>query len=592
MFYAQETGVNTGVFQLNLNSILIDLGFDSLRVRDVLVAYYIDPNDFDDFKLDTAYIEEKMHSITSFTDATRQDKDVYWIGRDPVYVQVIDANANVDPCCPEQVVVFICDPHNEDDAEWLILDETSSNSPVFFTNAGTELDPVWDALGVGLATGEGGYQLEFDNWKLEVLNEDDLYVRYNDVYYVDADLAGLGDATMFTAFPPDIDRIRVANDVSFDVMSIGDTQVYNGSAVNMWFLDRQGNRVNGYVNSDCVFIEVLDPDQNEDILRRERVDAFWDGHQNMPFGPEALRAFECELDPRLFHPINDFLGDTNIFNTGDWAKIYVLNPRSGFWAALDLLETGIGTGDFVSVICVDLVSVYECVPTLFTLPGDTIIAFYQDPSNHSDSAMISAKVGIGGGGTPPSQASTTAFVNAAGAAVTSYTDADLVYVKVVDPSHAGATTLADAVTIGAEAYDLAPLAGATNDTFITVGLDLNLAAGATITATYKDPTDPTDTSADTITVVASKLEIDSFYAGPNPASGPVTFGYNGTGIASTMSVEVYDLAGHMVYENELANVTQIVWDGGSCANGAYIYVVEATDGTDTFNGKGTLFINR
>ena len=71
MFYAQETGVNTGCFQLNLNSLLVDLGFDSLRVRDVLVAYYLDPNDEDDFKLDTAYIEEKMHSITSFTDATR-----------------------------------------------------------------------------------------------------------------------------------------------------------------------------------------------------------------------------------------------------------------------------------------------------------------------------------------------------------------------------------------------------------------------------------------------------------------------------------------------------------------------------------------
>ena len=64
----------------------------------------------------------------------------------------------------------------------------------------------------------------------------------------------------------------MANDVSFDLMSIADTQVYNGSTVQMWFLDRQGNRVNGYVNSDCVFIEVVDPDQNEDILRRERID--------------------------------------------------------------------------------------------------------------------------------------------------------------------------------------------------------------------------------------------------------------------------------------------------------------------------------
>jgi hypothetical protein len=59
-----------------------------------------------------------------------------------------------------------------------------------------------------------------------------------------------------------------------------------------------------------------------------------------------------------------------------------------------------------------------------------------------------------------------------------------------------------------------------------------------------------------------------------------------------MSVEVYDLAGHLVYADELANVTQIVWDLDSCANGAYIYLVTATDGTDTFSGKGTLFINR
>ena len=47
-------------------------------------------------------------------------------------------------------------------------------------------------------------------------------------------------------------------------MKIGDTQVYNGTATTMYFLDRQGNRVSGYVNSDCVFIEVIDPDQNED----------------------------------------------------------------------------------------------------------------------------------------------------------------------------------------------------------------------------------------------------------------------------------------------------------------------------------------
>ncbi|MFC2095795.1 T9SS type A sorting domain-containing protein [Candidatus Bipolaricaulota bacterium] len=619
LFYAQETGVSTGVFQLNLNSILVDLEFDDLYVRDVLTAYYLDPNDFDDFKLATAYIEERQHSITSFTDANRADKDLYWIGRDPVYVQVIDSNANVDPCCPEQVVVNVCDPHGEDDDEWLILDETSSNSPVFFTFAGTQLWPVWDALGVGVAGMMGGFQLQLDNWKIEAFNEDDMYARYNDVYYgadvvfVSSALPGLGDINVDTSFPPWISRVRVQNDVSFDMMSVADTQVYDGSSVNMWFLDRQGNRVSGYVNSDCVFIEVLDPDQDEDQYRRERIDAYWDGGQGGPTAPISVNEFDCDPERRYVHPWNRLFGDTNIFNDGPsnsaeglyydlvsedfgetahagWGKVYVANPRNGRWAPVDLLETGPATGDFVSVICIDLTNVYECVPQLGVRPGDTIIAFYQDPSNHSDNAMISVKVGIGGGGTPPSQQSTTMFVDAEGNEVANYNDADTVYVKVIDPSHAGATLLASAVEIDGVAYDVTPFGAAA--TFITEGLDLGLAAGESVTATYTDPTDLTDTSADTITVIASVLVVDSFYAGPNPFEGEVTFGFSGTGIATTMTVTIYDLAGGVVYETTQTDVSEIMWDGAGLANGGYLYVITATDGTNTFDGNGKVFINR
>jgi len=605
MFWAQETGVNTGVFQLNLNSLLTDLGFESLDPRDVLVAYYVDPNDFDDMTLAVAYIEERQHSITNFTDANRADKSVYWIGRDPVYVQVIDANANVDPCCPEQVVVHICDVHGEDDAEWIVLDETSSNSPVFFSFSGTQLRPVWDALGVGLSDSRGGFQLQVNNWKLEVFNEDTVYARYNDVYYTQASMNLLGNSDP-TAIPPVIERVRVANDVSFDMMKIGDTQVYDGSKVNMYFLDRQGNRVSGYVNSDCVFVQVVDPDQDEDQYRRERIAGYWDGGQNWPFGPIAGAGWDCGPKTGQTHPVNALLGHVDIFNSGDRfsglpatasPKLYVLNPRSGYWAAVDLLETGVATGTFVSTICIDLVSVYTCVPTLGILPGDTIVAVYQDPSNHSDSAWISIKVGIGGGGTPPSQQSTTMFVNAQGVEVQNYTDADLVYVKVIDPSHAGATLLANAVEIDGESYDLTPLAGAQNDTFITEGLDLDLVAGTSITATYTDPTDPTDESSDTINVIASVLNVERFFAGPNPFSGEAKFSFKGSGVATTMSVKVYDLSGKLVWSDEQANVTQITWNGtnaagASLANGGYIYVIMATDGTNTFNGKGTVFIKR
>jgi len=382
--------------------------------------------------------------------------------------------------------------------------------------------------------------------------------------------------------------------------------------VAMSFLDRNGNTVSGYVNGDCVFIKVVDLDQDEDQYRRERVDGYWDGGQNLPFGPWDIEDnhLACAFDDVIDHPFNALLGDTNMFSgpTGvaaagevradtTFPKIYVLNPRSGMWAAVDLLETGVATGEFVSTICIDLIDVYECVPSLRVLPGDTLIAFYQDPTNHSDSAMVSIKVGIGGGGTPPSQASTTMFVDSTGAEVANYMEGDLAYVKVIDPSQAGKSLLANVVEIDGDTYDLTPLAGAANDTFISEGLALGFAAGDTITATYTDPTDPTDVSDDTITIIASELAVGEFYTTPNPFEGDVEFTFSGTGIATVMSVAVYDLSGALVWAEELANVTGIVWNGtdeagAMLANGGYIYVIMATDGTNTFNGEGLVFINR
>jgi len=607
-FHAQETGPATGVFQLNLNSILGDLGFDSLGIRDVLAAYYLDPNDEDDFKLATAYIAERAHSTTTFTDATGAETAEYALGRDAVYVGVTDANANVDPCCPETVLVCLCDPHGSDDSEWVLLDESSSNSPLFQTRFGAKLVGTWDALGVGLAyEGLGGFQLQLDNWKVEAFNEDDILARYNDVVYERGEegMGGIGDADTETAFPPRILRARVENDVSFDLVSVSDTQVFDGTTTQMRFLDRQGDRVSGYASSDCVFIEVVDSDQNEDARRRERIDGYWDGGQNAPFGPVQLNEFGCVFSREGTHPLNALLGDTNIFNdapvvdgeTYGLPKLYVLNPRNGRWAATDLLETGVATGDFVSVTCIDLVDVYECVPTLGVLPGDTIVAFYQDPSNHSDNAMISIKVGIGGGGMPPTQASTTMFVDADGNDVANYTDADLVYVKIIDPSHTGASLLANAIEIDGATYDVLHPEDAGNDEFMTAGLDLGLAAGSSITATYTDPTDPTDTSSDTITVIASVLEVVEFYAGPSPFEGECTFGYIGTGTASVMTVEIYDLAGALVWASELTDVTEIVWNGtdmsgASLANGAYLYKVTATDGMSLFATDGIVFLAR
>jgi hypothetical protein len=278
-----------------------------------------------------------------------------------------------------------------------------------------------------------------------------------------------------------------------------------------------------------------------------------------------------------------------------WAKIYILNPRSGRWAAVDLLETGVATGVFVSVTCIDLVSVYTgCVPTLDVLAGDTIVAFYQDPTNHSDSAMISSKVAVGGGSSTTT-GSQVVFTNEGGTTVSQYTDVDTVYVKVTDSSHAGATSLQDAIEIDGVAYDLT--ASGTTGTFVSGALDLDLTAGETITVTYTDPNDSADTDTATATIIASELDVTAFYAGPNPFDDEVAFAYEGSGVATTFSVEIYDLNGHLVWTKTQANTAEVLWtgvdsNGDALANGGYIYVVTATDGTNTFDGKGLVFINR
>jgi hypothetical protein len=127
--------------------------------------------------------------------------------------------------------------------------------------------------------------------------------------------------------------------------------------------------------------------------------------------------------------------------------------------------------------------------------------------------------------------------------------------------------------------------------------------GDVLTATYTDPTDPTDTSSDTVAIVAGALSVTEFYAAPNPFPDDVVFTYEGSGVATQFSVEIHDLNGHLVWTATQTDATEVVWDGTNdageaLASGAYIYVVTATDGTNTFtpadtpSAKGTVFIDR
>jgi hypothetical protein len=648
MFWAQETSVNSGIFTVRLNNLLTDLGFVGLDVGDVLVAYYLDPNDFDELRIATAYIEENLTSNVMFTDsAYTAEKNLFYLGRDNIYIQVYDETANEESCCPEKVLVHVCDPHNEDDAEWLVLWERGPSSPIFTSQSGYALLPVWDALGIGLSESAGGYQLQLDNWKLEAFNEDSIYVRYNDNRYVQSEYSDVGDVNIKTAFPPRIELARQDNDVAFDMMEVYDYQVFDGlsKTAKLDFVDASGTIVDKFLQSETVYIQVTDLDQNEDNGLRERISGWWDGPtpsdhelyplqgQNIPFGPVSVNEYNCGFPHESGHPINLLLGDTNVngrdmtnLGTGfdlrgwgrdlplvqtgsqtyvpihpeSWAKIYVLNPRTGRWTAVDLFETAPSSGIFRSPDCIEISTQYPCAPSLGALPGDTVLAVYQDPSNHSDTAWRSIKVSRTSGGTAPSQAAQANFCNASGTAVTTYYDTDLVYVKVKDPSHAGATALAGAVKIGTNPFDLTPL-GTLADTFITRAItlaEIGATVGQTITAKYTDPSDLADTSETQAAIIGSVLSVTGYLAKPNPFSTETFFTYKGTGIASTFTVTVYDQSGHPLWSKTEQNTTEVRWDGKDDAgmtlsNGAYIYVVVLSDNSGTKAPyKGKVFINR
>jgi len=113
-------------------------------------------------------------------------------------------------------------------------------------------------------------------------------------------------------------------------------------------------------------------------------------------------------------------------------------------------------------------------------------------------------------------ASTTTFVNSAGEEVASYLATDRIYVKVLAADHAGATILVGAVAIPSRTFDLQPLPGAASDTFITRAIslaELGMSGGTTITARYTNPTNPSDTSSDTITVAAARSDGTSYFRG-------------------------------------------------------------------------------
>jgi hypothetical protein len=626
VFFAAETGVNTGVFKLdlgNLEDFQQALWGDvaarnyKLPAGTTIAFYYIDPNDFDDMDLATIQIGDRPHSQVFITDAngvplTEVKLGAGWGG---LYIRVYDADANVEACCQDKVVVHICDPHNEDDSEYYVIDEISNNSGIFFTQNGIPLLPFgtrWPVTSLSSTTGR---------WRASTRTPSSS--SYNSVDYYQESLNALGDGnpndevtingTSYPGFPPMINYTAARNqywDVSFAKVKVYDYEVFDGTTHHMRFLDGNYQPVIEIPVSGLVYLEVTDLDQNEHPMMRELIFGGWNKDADPDTDEDSNPIWWVGLDdsdvmtPQGALSTAPFLKDTSITGIPETVKIFMWNAQRGNWERIDLRETAVGSGIFRSTTCV-LVSDSRNPGdgNLGSKAGDTIMAFYQDPSNHHDISIISIKVSEGGAGavTPPTVALSVAFDR------TTYYPGDTVTITVTDEQYAGAAEIVGTNVLVLLDKDggvitswnkLEAVAGQPGKFRVTYVLPETVKLG-TITAKYTDPYMPTRTAQAQATVVAKALtNVTGITVSPNPFKTSTTFTIQAEpagAVAAKITIVIYDLTGAKVAELTGTNTASVTWTGGNLRNGAYIYVatVEGGSPTKTFGPfKGFVYIER
>ncbi|MCD6541639.1 T9SS type A sorting domain-containing protein, partial [Candidatus Bipolaricaulota bacterium] len=645
------------------------LGFNRFPSGTTIAFYYLDPNDFDDFSLTTAQVYERPLSEVYITDSMGNPVDEVKIGAHTgLYVRVYDADANIDACCQDRVVVHLCDPHNEDDSEYWILDEVANDAGIFASMAAMPLEPVWDAI--------GGYQLVFDDWKFQAFNEDTIYARYNSVDYVQEAINALGNADAnetitiveadlgfdvnkdgniqtapmtWRSFPPLVHEAASRNqvwDVSFYTVKVYDTQVFDGATGthHMRFLNGRYEYVDMIPLSGNLYLEVVDPDQNENPLMSELISGNWNkdayadddgtrtydltatppgytpdyaGEDSAPIwwkGNTKLSATDTSPDSDRMTPngaLSDvYLGsldgdgdnnrDESITGLMETVKIFMWNAQRGTWERMDLKETAPNSGIFRSTTCVLVADArHPGDGNLGSQPEDTIMAFYQDPSNHSDVSIISIKVAAGGaaGVTPPERLVKVEFDK------DTYVAGETVTITVTDDAFAGAAEITGTEVLVLEldgtvlqTWNTIPAAPGAPQNDFQVTYELPADVSGTLTVTYTQPFPGGKTVSDTAEVIPAALEdVTGIDVTPNPFDTEVTFTIiaEPTGaVADKLTVSVYDLLGRKVAEVSGTNTASVSWDGDDLRNGAYIYVavVEGADKVWTF--RGFVYIKR
>ncbi len=92
VFYARETGTNTGVFRFNfgsLDQLQARLGFQRFPAGTTIAFYYVDPNDFSDMAVTTVRVGSPYtRSRVSITDGYGNKVDEVRLGEDGLYFRV------------------------------------------------------------------------------------------------------------------------------------------------------------------------------------------------------------------------------------------------------------------------------------------------------------------------------------------------------------------------------------------------------------------------------------------------------------------------------------------------------------------------
>jgi len=230
-------------------------------------------------------------------------------------------------------------------------------------------------------------------------------------------------------------------------------------------------------------------------------------------------------------------------------------------------------------------------------PGDTIMAFYQDPSNHSDISIISIKVSEGGApGVVPPTPPTVEFD------ASQYMPGDTVVITVTDSTYAGAGAIeGDRVLVltkdGEElqAWNSIPAVATGSNQFQVAYTLAEDETPGTLTAVYTQPFAGGQQATATAQVISAVVsDVTDVRPVPEVLVNQVVFTVYtepAGSVVDELVVTIYDLTGRKVDEVTGTGNTAS-WTGGTLRNGAYIYVAVVRYNGQTEVFRGFVYINR